>query len=329
MIPRRVSRFVTALLLAAASFGPVAAQQTAPGGVPAAQAPAKPAPAETPAANSLKFAIIGDSGSGSPAQIAVANRLVASRTQFPYEFVLMLGDNLYGGHDSRDYAKKFELPYKPLLDEKIKFYAALGNHDDPSERLYKQFNMNGQRFYTFKAGSNVRMFALDSNYLDQAQLAWFEKELQSSGSDWKIVFFHHPIYSSGGAHGSDLGLRRQLEPLFLAYGVDVVLAGHDHFYERIKPQKGIYYFVSGGAGQLREGDVNTRTGLTAKSYDTGYHFMLVEVTKDTFNFRAINQDGQEVDSGALPRVSDDDKKKNAGAAGVPLPKGAPAAAPAK
>src|SRR5262245_56503407 len=199
MMSPPLSRFLAALLLAAASFGPVAAQQTAPGGVPATQAPAKPAPAEAPAAKSLKFAIIGDSGSGSPAQIAVANRLVASRAQFPYEFVLMLGDNLYGGHDSRDYARKFELPYRPLLDEKVKFYAALGNHDDPSERLYKQFNMNGQRFYTFKAGNNVRMFALDSNYLDQAQLAWFEKELQSSGSDWKIVFFHHPIYSSGGA----------------------------------------------------------------------------------------------------------------------------------
>ena len=106
-----------------------------------------------------------------------------------------------------------------------------------------------------------------------------------------------------------------------------MFAGHEHFYERIKPQRGIYYFVSGGAGKLREGDVSTRSALTAKSYDTGYHFMLVEVAKDTLNFRAVNQDGQVVDSGALPRVSDQDKKRFAAEAGVARP--VPAAAAAK
>jgi hypothetical protein len=101
--------------------------------------------------------------------------------------------------------------------------------------------------------------------------------------------------------------------MFLKYGVDVVLSGHEHFYERIKPQKGIYYFISGGAAKLRDGDVNTRSELTAKSYDTGYHFMLMELGKDTVYFQAINQDGKTVDSGALTRFSDADKKKLAGA----------------
>jgi len=261
-------------------------------------------------ADSLKFAIIGDSGTGSSAQYSVAKQLIAARAAFPYEFVLMLGDNLYSGSGEKDYRKKFEEPYKPLLDGGVKFYAALGNHDNANEKMYKPFNMNGERFYTFKPRPGFRIFALDSNYMDRSQLDWLEKELAASGSDWKVVFFHHPLYSSGGTHGSDEELRAQLEPLFLKYGVDVVLSGHEHFYERIKPQKGIYYFVSGGAGKLRKGDVG-KTSLTAKAYDTGYHFMLAELGKTAMNFQTINQEGKIIDSAVLPRFSDADKKKMA------------------
>jgi predicted phosphodiesterase len=259
--------------------------------------------------DSLKFAIIGDSGTGSKAQYQIAQQLTDSRAPFAYEFILMMGDNLYGGSDAKDFQKKFEDPYKPLLNSGMKFYATLGNHDNPNERFYERWNMNGQRYYTFKPKPGIRFFSLDSNYMDPKQLEWFEKELTTSGSDWKIAFFHHPIYSSGGAHGSDVQLRQQLEPLFLKYGVDVVFAGHEHFYERIKPQRGIYYFISGGAAKLREGDVNARSELTAKSYDSGYHFMLIELGKDTLYFQTINQDGKTVDSGSLTRFSDVDKKK--------------------
>jgi calcineurin-like phosphoesterase family protein len=294
MHPRRFLRAVAPLALVVASLGTLAAQDVT--------LPKKP--------DSLKFAIIGDSGTGSKSQYAVAEKLIASRAQFPYEFVLMMGDNLYIGSDEKDFRKAFETPYKPLLDAGVKFYAALGNHDNPNERFYKGFNMNGERFYTFKPKPGVRIFALDSNYMDKSQLQWFEKELAASGSDWKICFFHHPIYSSGGAHGSDLQLRALLEPLFLKYGVDAVFAGHEHFYERIKPQKGIYYFTSGGAAKLREGDVKS-TELTAKKFDTGYHFMLIEVLKDEIHFQVISDQGKTVDSGVLPRFSDEEKKKYA------------------
>jgi hypothetical protein len=258
--------------------------------------------------DSLKFAIIGDSGTGNSAQMKIAERLNAVRATFPYEFVLMMGDNLYSGSDEKDFRKKFEAPYKPILDAGIKFYASLGNHDNPNERYYKMFNMNGERFYTFKTKGNARFFALDSNYMDKPQLEWLEKQLAASGSDWKFVFFHHPLYSSGDTHGSDLQLREQLEPLFLKYGVDAVFAGHEHFYERIKPQKCIYYFISGGAGKVRKGDVG-KTNMTAKAFDTGYHFMILEITRDTLHFQVISDQGRTVDSGALPRHSDADKKR--------------------
>jgi len=262
--------------------------------------------------DSLKFAIIGDSGTGSESQYRIAKQMTDARVAFPYQFVLMMGDNLYGGSKEQDYQKKFEQPYKALLDGGVKFYASLGNHDNPNERLYKPFNMNGERYYTFKPKDGVRIFALDSNYMDKPQLEWLEKELQASGADWKIAFFHHPLYSSGEQHGSDLQLRQELEPLFLKYGVDVVFAGHEHFYERIKPQKGIYYFTSGGAAKLREGNVKTGSALTAKSFDTGYHFMLIELGKDSMSFQAISDQGKTVDSGTLPRFNDQDKKKLAG-----------------
>jgi len=263
--------------------------------------------------DTLKFAIIGDSGTGSSSQYRVAKQLWASHAKYPYEFVVMMGDNLYGGNSDKDFKKKFEEPYRPILDANIKFYASLGNHDNPNERLYKLFNMNGERYYTFRPKLGVRFFALDSNYMDKPQLAWLEKELAASGSDWKIAFFHHPLYSSGGQHGSDLQLRQLLEPLFLKYGVDVVLAGHEHFYERIKPQKGIYYFISGGAAKLREGDVGPRSELTAKGFDTGYHFMLMELEKNALHFQTISDLGKTVDSGTLMRFDDQAKKKMAAA----------------
>jgi predicted phosphodiesterase len=251
--------------------------------------------------DSVHFAVIGDSGSGATAQYQVGQRLTAMRAKFPFDFVVMMGDNLYGGSSERDYQTEFELPYKDLLAAGVKFYASLGNHDDPNERLYKPFNMGGERYYSFKPGkASVRFFALDSNLMDPPQLAWLEKQLASSQSDWKIMYFHHPLYSSGATHGSTLPLRETLEPLFLKYGVDVVISGHDHFYERIKPQKGIYYFVSGGAGKLRKGDI-TRSALTDKGFDTGFHFMLFEITPETLYFQTISERGVTVDSGALPR----------------------------
>jgi 3',5'-cyclic AMP phosphodiesterase CpdA len=225
----------------------------------------------------------------------------------------MLGDNLYSGNSQRDYQKAFEAPYKPIIDAGIKFYAALGNHDDPSQRYYKGFNMDGKRFYSFRPKMGVRFFALDSNYMDKEQLDWLEKDFAASGSDWKIAFFHHPIYSSGGRHGSDLPLRKQLEPLFLKHGVDVVFAGHEHFYERIKPQKGIYYFISGGAAKLRRGDVRS-SPLTAKAFDTGFHFMLIEIDQDVMHFQVISDQNRTVDSGSITRYSDEEKKKLASVA---------------
>jgi hypothetical protein len=253
--------------------------------------------------DSIRFAVMGDTGTASTAQFDVGKQMAAFREKFPFESVLMVGDNLYGGSSNPDaFRSRFEAPYAALLATKVKFYAALGNHDNPTQVNYKDWNMGGKRFYTFRIGGEgigVRFFALDSNYMDKQQLDWVESELRKSKSEWKIAFFHHPLYSSGRKHGSTTDLRSKLEPIFVANGVTVVLAGHDHFYERIKVQQGIYHFVVGAGGSLRKGDIDRGTGLTEVGFDTDYSFMLGEISGEDFYFQAISRTGQTVDSGVI------------------------------
>lgn len=246
---------------------------------------------------SVRFAVIGDMGTGELPQYQVAARMEEFRNKFPFDFLIMLGDNIYGRKSPADFDKKFAIPYKPLLDAGVKFYASLGNHDVPAEEYYKPFNMNGHRYYDFDRG-NVRFFALDSDYMDPDQVKWLENELKNSDATWKIPFFHHPLYSSGATHGSSLELRRLLEPLFIQYGVRVVFSGHDHVYERIKPQHGIYYFVEGSAGQLRAGDLRN-ADFESAGFDRDRTFMLVEIAGDDLFFQTIARTGTTVDSGQI------------------------------
>jgi len=252
--------------------------------------------------DSLKFAVIGDNGNGSHDQYDLAAQMAAWHQRFPFTLVVMVGDNLYGSERPQDFQNKFELPYKALLDEGVKFYASLGNHDSREQRYYKPFNMDGKLYYSFKAPKqDVRFFALESTYMDDEQLKWIEDELKKSNEKWKICFFHHPLYSSARTHGSELKLRAVLEPLFLKYDVSLVLNGHDHVYERIKPQNGIQYFVTGSGGQLREGDLRKGSPLTAKGDDTSQVFMMMEINGDDLWFAAVDKSGTVIDSGSMTR----------------------------
>jgi predicted phosphodiesterase len=277
---------------------PPAAAARAPQPAPARQgAPASVLPNEK---NSIKFLVVGDTGTGSSSQYQTGEKMWEARTRFPFAFAIMLGDNLYGGEDPSDFVDKFEKPYKKMLDAGVKFYAALGNHDEPAQRFYKPFNMEGKRYYTFSKG-DVEFFVLDSTYVTPAQVEWLKKELEGSNKKWKIPYMHHPLYSSGERHGSEIDLRALVEPLFLAHGVDLVFAGHEHFYERLKPQKGIYYITQGGGAKLRKGNISAGSAMTAKGFDTDNSFTLVEIKDDTLYFETISRRGQIVDSGTIPR----------------------------
>jgi predicted MPP superfamily phosphohydrolase len=248
---------------------------------------------------SLKFAVIGDNGNGEVVQYEVGQQMAGARARFPFELVIMLGDNLLGRQQPEDFVVKFEKPYAQILQAGVPFYAALGNHDQQTNRFYKGFNMGGERYYSYDR-KNVRFFVLDSNLMDSKQMAWFESVLNQPQDGWKICYFHHPIYSDGGRHGSDVELRVMLEPLLIKYGVDVVFSSHDHVYERLQPQKGISYFVEGSGGQLRKGDIK-RSAMTAASFDQDQTFMLVEIDGNSMVFQAISRTGRIVDSGVVRR----------------------------
>ena len=266
-----------------------------PVALPPVQPPAVSLPVQK---DSARFAVMGDTGTGGIDQWRLAQQLIAVHARFPFEFVLMTGDNMYGTETPRDFVNKFEAPYKQLLDAGVKFYASLGNHDDTDQIFYEPFNMGGKRYYSFRPKADLRVYALDSNYMSKEQMDWLEKELADSTSRWKVAFFHHPPYSTGGRHGSDLQLREALEPLFVKHGVDVVFSGHEHFYERIKPQQGVHYFVTGGGGKLRRGDIGGGE-LHAKGFDQGFHFMLIEIVDDAMHFQVISEVGKTVDNGVI------------------------------
>jgi hypothetical protein len=250
--------------------------------------------------NTLHFAVIGDNGDGDREQYEIGQQMQNWYGRFSFPIVLMMGDNIYGSDRPQDFVKKFEAPYKGLLDKGVKFYASLGNHDSREQRFYKLFNMDGKLYYTFKAPKeDVRFFAVESTYVDQDQLKWLEDELKKSNEKWKIVFFHHPLYSSARTHGSQLKLRAVLEPLFIQYKVSLVLSGHDHVYERMTPQNGIHYFVEGSSGKLRPGDLRKGSPLTAFGNDTTRTFMLMEVDGDNLTFNAIDMRGNVIDSGLI------------------------------
>ena len=284
--------FVVALIVA---FGAgAAAWQTVTGQTISLSMPNK--------AGSLKFGVLGDFGTGEPQQYELAEQIANAYRAFKFELMVLVGDNLQGRERPQDFALRFEKPYKPLIDGGVLFKAALGHDDAREQRSYKPFNMNGDLYYSFKAPSgSVRFFALESTYMEPKQVVWLEKELKSSTEDWKIVFFHHPLYSSARRHGSDAQLRAILEPLFVAHNVSVVFSGHDHVYERLKPQKDITYFVTGSGGALAPGDLNPSSPLTARGFDAEQVFLIAEISGDEMSFNAISRSGKVVDSGIVTR----------------------------
>ena len=157
--------------------------------------------------------------------------------------------------------------------------------------------MSGERYYTFKKG-DVTFFALDSTYMDPNQLDWIEQNLKNSKSKWKICYFHHPLYSDGKSHGPDLDLRARLTPIFKQYGVKVVFSGHEHVYERLKPEDNIYYFILGNSAKLMTHDFKSQQQME-RSLDTEQGFMLIEISGDQLFYQAISRKGETFDSGKL------------------------------
>jgi predicted phosphodiesterase len=249
----------------------------------------------------VNFAVMGDTGSGDEAQLAVARQMVAQRLKNPFDAVIMLGDNIYEKGEEKYIKPRFEDPYKDLLAAGVRFHASLGNHDIIKglefQTNYRHFNMGGRRYYNFSKGDGlIEFFALDTNLLDETQLRWLEESLRASKARWKIAFCHHSIYSSARMHRAYIKLRAALEPLYVKYGVNAVFAGHSHCYERTKPQKGVQYFTAGSGGEIKKGTLDEKSPLMAFGNDRINIFLSVRATETELKVEAIGADGSLVDS---------------------------------
>jgi hypothetical protein len=256
----------------------------------------------------LRFAAIADNGFGSPDQFDVAKSMWETYQQKPYAFVLMAGDNIYSYGEISLAKARFEEPYAPLLSKDVKFYAVLGNHDIVKSNNgldqinYQLFNMS-DRYYSFTKGDvnegTVEFFAIDTNGNApwDAQLAWLDQQLAQSTAPWKIVYGHHPLYSSG-RHGSSPELKAKLAPIFAKHKVPLYLCGHDHGYERSIPLDDTIYIVNGGGGApLYTFGRSPHTAFVSSQFS----FMTFDVYQDKIITKAIATDGKVFDRAIITK----------------------------
>jgi acid phosphatase len=228
--------------------------------------------------------------------------MAAYHRQYPFPLALLAGDNIYTNGEMEKIEAVFERPYKALLQAGVKFHACLGNHDirtanGDRQIRYAPLNMAG-RYYTVRQGP-VQFFALDTNHNAdwRSQYVWLEQTLSQSDAPWKVVFGHHPIYSSG-RYGTNPNLINLLSPLFTQHGVQLYLNGHEHDYERSQPMYGTTYLVCGiGGARLRP---MGRSPWTACA-ESRFGFAAFEVYEQTIEIRAIGTDGTVFDRATISR----------------------------
>ncbi|EAW37786.1 metallophosphoesterase [Lyngbya sp. PCC 8106] len=247
----------------------------------------------------LRFVSVADTGTGEAEQYAVAKAMTRYHEKHPFNLAILAGDNIYPNGEIDRIEAVFEKPYQRLLEQGVKFQACLGNHDIRTQNgdlqvRYPGFNMQG-RYYTFRRGP-VQFFALDTNKSADwsTQLAWLEEQLRRSDATWKIVFAHHPIYSSG-VYGVNETLIKKLTPLFKTYGVQLYINGHEHNYERTRAIEGTTYLVCGAGAKSRPVKRSEWTEYSTREFS----FAALDVYADQIIVRGINTQNQVFDEGAI------------------------------
>lgn len=256
--------------------------------------------------DSVQFIVLGDQGSGRKGQREVAVAMSRKAAQNPVEFVILLGDNFYySGVDSIDdpqWETKFEkMYYYPSLQ--VPFYAILGNHDHYGNtfaqvkytKKHSRWKMP-DNFYTFSVmidnSVQVQFIALDTtSILKQKsnsiyQLKWLNEQLRTSKADWKIVYGHHPVFSSG-RYGTNKYMVKVLEPIFLKYKIDLYMSGHDHDQELIKSDSRIFYLISGVGSKPRLIEAGKNTLFASSNLG----FAWIKIFKNELIIQFISLDG--------------------------------------
>jgi hypothetical protein len=249
---------------------------------------------------SVRFIAFGDSGGER------RGLLVPELARSRFDLILHVGDIAYWEGSLGDFEVEFFDTYASLLAHAAIFPAS-GNHEygTPDAAAYRQvfaLPENGgpdgiERWFSYD-WSNVHFVALDTERVGPAQADWLEADLARNALPWTIVYFHRPPYSSG-VHGGSGAVRATFVPSFERHGVQLVLSGHDHDYERTRPVGGVTYVVTGGGGysirRVGRGDV---TAYSASAF----HFLRVEVQQDELYLEAVDPSGAVIDATLIPRV---------------------------
>jgi Icc-related predicted phosphoesterase len=243
----------------------------------------------------LHLAIAGDVGDSGTRLRATAEAVGEVDAIEPLDGLVLTGDNVYPAGDPARLPDTVFGPFAAVLDD-AELYAVLGNHDvmeGHGEAQLAALGMPGP--WWARHLGDVLLVGLDSNHVgDPDQRAWLERTLAAATERWRIVVVHHPPYSAGYQGSSD-EVRAAFVPLFERFGVQLVISGHDHDYQRSVPINGVTYLVTGGAAGTR------RTGeddFTAVSF-SWHHFVELGVFPDRLMVRAVNQDGRVADEATI------------------------------
>ena len=243
-----------------------------------------------------RLAVVGDVGTGDHAELRTASSIAYAARTRPFDALLLLGDNVYPDGDPARLRQTVFEPFAPVLDDGTRLLPVLGNHDVQTGRGEAHVQALGMpgRWYAVEL-DELLIVALDSTRPDDPeQRAWLERTLEAADARWVIAMLHHPPYSAGWHH-SDLAAREAFSPLFERYGVQLVLSGHDHDYQRSGAIAGVTYVVSGAAAKTRP---TSRADFSEAAWSV-LHWVEIEVWRDHLELRAITQDGLVFDQATI------------------------------
>jgi 3',5'-cyclic AMP phosphodiesterase CpdA len=253
------------------------------------------------AAQTQRVALLaaGDYGVGGSRQLSLGLRMKSFELRSPANMLVTLGDNDYTGSPAR-FRANWRRSFGWAGRSGLRIAGTLGNHDYEVGRGRYQFKLLGMPgpYYTRRLG-DAQLFLLDSNVVSDRQTAWLEQQLADSTATWKIAAFHHPPYTCGG-HGGNSAVQRRWVPLFRSYGVQLVLSGHDHNYQRFAGRDGVTYVVhgGGGAGLYRpRGCPSSYPPRVRTRYEHG--FLSVSIGPDDLAVSAVDLRGRVTDQFSL------------------------------
>lgn len=256
-----------------------------PGAVPTAQQASAGVPL-------VRLAVAGDVGTGDDQARATAAAMTSQGGPRGWDGLLLLGDNIYPDGSAARADAAVLTPFRDVLRPGTALVAALGNHDEDFGNGPAQLAALGQPGPWFaRRFGPLQVIVLDSNRPeDPAQLAFLESTLRTTRARWTVVTMHHPMYSAG-YHGSSLAVRSAFGPLLQRYRVPLVLAGHDHDYQRSRLIGATTFLVSGAAAKLRPAGRNVDTVVSTATR----HFLDLSVYPQQLVVRAVDQQGRVFD----------------------------------